>query len=130
LADAPLLDEHGDDLRAAGTRADAYAPRTDGERIEASDSGAVPTDSPLAGVTVLELGALFAAPYGATLLTDLGARVWKVEPIAGDPIRTMVPFPEAGGTKVMQGKESIAVDVRTDEGREIVVSDQEFRGGR
>jgi crotonobetainyl-CoA:carnitine CoA-transferase CaiB-like acyl-CoA transferase len=137
LAGAPLLDEHGDQLRAASTRADANQPSTNGDTVEAPDAAAMPTDFPLAGVTVLELGALFAAPYGATLLTDLGARVWKVEPIAGDPIRTMVPFPEAGGAKVMQGKESIAVDLGTNEGREIVhelarradVVLQSFRGG-
>src|SRR5262245_30334358 len=38
---------------------------------------------PLDGVTVLEFAGLFAAPFGTTLLTDLGARVIHVEPIAG-----------------------------------------------
>lgn len=75
---------------------------------------------PLAGVTVLEFGTMFAAPYGATLLTDLGARVIKVESPEGDEIRRLVAFPEAGGSKVLEGKESIAVDISTPEGREIV----------
>ena len=70
-----------------------------------------PATCPLAGVTVLELAVLYAAPFGATLLADLGARVIKVEPLDGDPIRTIVPFPEAGGAKVMQGKESVCVDL-------------------
>jgi crotonobetainyl-CoA:carnitine CoA-transferase CaiB-like acyl-CoA transferase len=79
-----------------------------------------PDGLPLAGVTVLELAVLFAAPYGATLLTDLGARVIKVEQLSGDPVRNMTGFPEVGGAKATQGKESIAVDISTPEGREIV----------
>ncbi len=83
--------------------------------------GAVPQGLPLEGVTILELAVLYAAPYATTLLTDLGARVIKVESFAGDPIRMMVGFPEAAGAKVMQGKESICVDTTTAEGVEIVL---------
>lgn len=75
---------------------------------------------PLAGITVLELGTYYAAPYGATLLTDLGARVIKIEQLDGDPIRHIIPFPEVGAAKVLQGKESVAVDIHTGEGRAIV----------
>ncbi|ETB35554.1 CoA transferase [Mycobacterium avium subsp. hominissuis 10-5606] len=79
-----------------------------------------PVDTPLAGVTVLEFGSMFAGPYGATLLTDLGARVIKVEPLTGDNIRNLVAFPEAGGAKVLQGKESVAIDFTKPEGLELV----------
>jgi crotonobetainyl-CoA:carnitine CoA-transferase CaiB-like acyl-CoA transferase len=100
-----------------------HQPRT--SRDQASESPPVvgadaPDDLPLAGVTVLELAVLYAAPFGATLLADLGARVIKVESLDGDPIRTIVPFPEAGGAKVMQGKESVCVDLSTPEGLAIV----------
>jgi crotonobetainyl-CoA:carnitine CoA-transferase CaiB-like acyl-CoA transferase len=78
------------------------------------------TGLPLDGVTVLEMAVQFAAPYAATVLTDLGARVIKVEQLGGDPIRTMMPFPESGGAKVMQGKESVCVDIGSPEGAEIV----------
>jgi crotonobetainyl-CoA:carnitine CoA-transferase CaiB-like acyl-CoA transferase len=77
---------------------------------------------PLRGVTILELGTFFAAPYGATLLTDLGARVIKIEPLEGDPMRMIASFPEAGAAKVLQGKESLAVDIATPEGREVVIA--------
>ena len=60
------------------------------------------------------------APHGTTMLTDLGARVIKVEPLAGDRIRMILPFPESGGLKVMQGKESIAVDLTTDDGVALI----------
>jgi crotonobetainyl-CoA:carnitine CoA-transferase CaiB-like acyl-CoA transferase len=77
--------------------------------------------APLAGVTVLELAIQYAAPFATTLLADLGARVIKVEPLGGDPIRGQVPwFPEVGGGKVMQGKDSIAIDLGTAEGQQIV----------
>ncbi len=74
----------------------------------------------LDGVTILDLCVWYAAPYATALLTDLGARVIHVEPLEGDPIRVAAGFPEAGGLKVMQGKESIAIDLRTPEGRDIV----------
>ena len=82
--------------------------------------GAVSQRYPLAGVTVLELGAMYAGPYGATLLADLGARVIKIEPLEGDLIRRLMAFPEAGGAKVLQGKESIAVDLSTPGGMEVL----------
>jgi crotonobetainyl-CoA:carnitine CoA-transferase CaiB-like acyl-CoA transferase len=75
---------------------------------------------PLEGVTILELAVLYAAPYGATLLTDLGARVIKIEQLEGDPARPMAGFPEAGAAKSTQGKESVAVNIATPEGVEIV----------
>lgn len=108
LRRAPRLGEHTDDIFASLDRP-ATAPYASG----------VPT-LPLQGVTILEFGTMFAAPYGATLLTDLGARVIKVEPLDGDNIRNLVAFPEAGGAKVMQGKESVALDLTTPEGLEIV----------
>jgi crotonobetainyl-CoA:carnitine CoA-transferase CaiB-like acyl-CoA transferase len=124
-SDAPRPGEHTDEVRDYGRRTTTVAP------------GAPRRDPPLAGVTVLELATFYAAPYGATLLCDLGARVIKVEPLDGDPVRHILPFPEVGGIKVLQGKESVAVDVTTDAGREIVVelarrSDavlQSFRAG-
>jgi crotonobetainyl-CoA:carnitine CoA-transferase CaiB-like acyl-CoA transferase len=75
---------------------------------------------PLDGVTILELAVIYAAPYGAALLTDLGARVIKIEPLTGDPGRNLAGFPEAGAAKSTQGKESVALDISTPQGVEIV----------
>ncbi len=71
-------------------------------------------------MTIVELGTFYAAPFGSTILTDYGARVIKIEQLDGDPMRSIMPFPEAGGIKVLQGKESVAVDMASDAGREIV----------
>jgi len=110
---APWVGEHADEVRRLAASPAREAP---GGRV----SGPAPRGCPLAGVTVLELGGMFAAPFGATLLADLGARVIKIEPPGGDTIRDVMAFPEAGGGKVLQGKESIALDIRTPEGLAIV----------
>jgi crotonobetainyl-CoA:carnitine CoA-transferase CaiB-like acyl-CoA transferase len=85
-----------------------------------SPLGPPPSGPPLDGVTVLELGTFYAGPYGATLLTELGARVIKLELLEGDPMRWITGFPEVGGVKVLAGKESVTVDIQKPEGRQIV----------
>lgn len=61
---------------------------------------------PLTGVTVLEFGSMFAGPYGATLLADLGARVIKVEPLEGDNIRNLVAFPRRAAQKCCRARKA------------------------
>jgi crotonobetainyl-CoA:carnitine CoA-transferase CaiB-like acyl-CoA transferase len=102
---APALDAHGELPRA---------------RVVEKTPDGPERSMPLEGITILELAVLYAAPFGSTLLTDLGARVIKVEAPEGDPIRPMMPFPEVAGVKVMQGKESICIDLGTPEGLELV----------
>lgn len=116
LRRAPMRDEQAAQIRAAISGVGAGA--TSEHRASTEPA---PGRLPLAGVTVLELGAFFAAPYGATILTDLGARVIKIEPLAGDPMRNLLAFPETAGAKVLQGKDSVAVDISTTEGRQIVL---------
>lgn len=72
---------------------------------------------PLAGLTVLDFSNWFPGPYCTRLLSDLGARVIKVErTIGGDPERKM-----AGKFNVINaGKQSIALDLSTSQGQEIV----------
>lgn len=75
---------------------------------------------PLAGVTVVELAWFYAAPFGTALLTDLGARVIKVENVTGDPHRSQSGPSEYAGVKALQGKESVAVDTNTPEGSAVL----------
>lgn len=113
---APRLDEHGAEVRSLAVAPDAVASASGAAPVP----GAAPARLPLEGVTVVEFGLMYAAPFGTTLLTDLGARVIKIESLEGDGIRNILPFPGAGGMKVMQGKESIAVDLGSPEGKKII----------
>ncbi|MGY1773717.1 CaiB/BaiF CoA transferase family protein [Blastococcus sp. SYSU D00813] len=97
---------------------------------------------PLAGVTVLELGTMYAAPTAGRMLRDFGARVVKVEdPRSGDFARQWTPQHEGmsiGFARLNSGKESIGIDLRRPEGRDLVrrlaarvdVVVESFRPGR
>jgi crotonobetainyl-CoA:carnitine CoA-transferase CaiB-like acyl-CoA transferase len=81
-------------------------------------SEAPDTRAPLRNVTVVELATIIAAPLAASFLADLGARVIKVETPGGDPYRNMAAG--FGAIRCNQGKESIGVDLKAEEGRAIV----------
>ena len=69
----------------------------------------------LQGLKVLDFGLYFAGPYASRLLADLGADVIKLEALDGDTLRpTTKPFNAAA-----RGKRSIAVDLKSDAGREV-----------
>jgi crotonobetainyl-CoA:carnitine CoA-transferase CaiB-like acyl-CoA transferase len=109
---APELGEHTQAVLASlnGARA----------RQRPRQVGAAPLPKhALDGVTIVELGLFYASPFGLTLLADLGARVIKLEPLRGDDIRRAMPIPETGAVKVLQGKESVAVDIEKAEGQAI-----------
>jgi crotonobetainyl-CoA:carnitine CoA-transferase CaiB-like acyl-CoA transferase len=107
----PQLNQHGAELR---NRASAPVKQTSGATRAL-------TGLPLEGITIVELGSFYAAPFGLCLLADLGARVIKVEPLEGDPIRFQLPFPELAGVKVTQGKQGIAVDIGNPVGHAVVM---------
>ncbi|MCY3883859.1 MAG: CoA transferase [Gammaproteobacteria bacterium] len=72
---------------------------------------------PLEGVTIVESATIIAAPLGASTLSDLGARVIKIEPLTGDPFRGMMRA--LGASKCNVGKESICIDLKSHEGQAI-----------
>lgn len=81
----------------------------------------------LAGVRVIEIGTFISAPFAASLLGDFGADVIKIElPGEGDPMRTLgSAFPPHGNSSywwssIGRNKRSLALDVRTPEGRDIL----------
>ncbi len=102
---APRVGEHNDELLAKPpTPATAPAP-----------SGGPAPKRPFDGVTILDFSTWLAAPLGTALLADLGARVIKVESLAGDEFRTRTK----GRSKTFHGKESLSIDLRRKEGRDI-----------
>ena len=70
---------------------------------------------PLDGVRVVDLTSYIAGSYAAMQLADLGAAVIKVEALEGDSFRELPGF--FGWNR---GKRSLAVNLKTPEGREIV----------
>ena len=59
-------------------------------RARRGRAGSAPDGRALGDVTLLEIGTFFAAPFVGTVLRELGARVLKVEPIDGEPMRTLL----------------------------------------
>ena len=78
---------------------------------------------PLEGVKILDLTSMVSGPMGAMILADQGAEVIKVEPLAGDQLRHMAathngvnaPFYSCN-----RGKKSLAIDLKSKEGKEIL----------
>ena len=100
---------------------------------ERPDSRRTSADTrPLAGIRILELGRLYAAPFAVQVLADMGADVIKVErPGQGDDFRHYAPqkvrgvdgrecIESAGYRSVNRNKRSITVDIRQAEGQQIV----------
>jgi CoA:oxalate CoA-transferase len=71
---------------------------------------------PLHGITIVDLTRVLAGPYCTMVLSDLGARVIKVErPGVGDEARYVGPFigdVSAYFASLNRGKESVALDLR------------------
>lgn len=74
-------------------------------------------------ITVMDLSQGLSGPFCSMLLGDLGARVIKIEPLAGDWARELEPR-QGDASAVFQAlnrnKESIALDVSTPDGREML----------
>jgi alpha-methylacyl-CoA racemase len=74
---------------------------------------------PLAGVRIVEMSALGPAPYGVMLLGDLGADVVRIDRASNGEVT--VGF-EATMVGLSRNRRSIAVDLKSPEGREVVLS--------
>ncbi len=109
---APRLGEHTEAVLSSLTKG---SPRA---RVEsAGANGAqVELEHPLAGMLVLDFSTWLAAPIGPSFLADMGARVIKIEPPNGDEFRPL----SNGRGRTFQGKEILAVDLKTEEGRRII----------
>lgn len=88
-------------------------------------------DKPLADVRVLEMGRMYAAPWAAMLMADMGAEVVKIEsPGGGDMVRSIDhgrvrdaagnPGDSGRFAAINRNKKSITVDITTSEGQDLV----------
>ena len=134
---APLLNEHGDEIRAQLSS----TPKTE---VPPAGSPRLPLD----GIRVLDLCVVWAGPFATLLLGDLGAEVLKAEnphvmqPMTrgtlAHPSKELINrlAPAAGGypendpgprpwnynptfVQLYRNKKSFTVDLRTEEGRDL-----------
>lgn len=79
---------------------------------------------PLSGIVVLDFTWALAGPYGVMVLSDLGAEVWKIEAMhANEKRRAAGPYVHDVSTyffSVNRGKQSIMLDLKAPEAKEIV----------
>lgn len=104
------------------SRSSDTAPNHDHAKISGAISGGS-GGGPLAGLKVLEIGHLIAAPFCGFLLAYYGADVIKVEsPLKGDPLRAWREIDTDGVSpwfrSLARNKRSVTIDLRREEGRE------------
>ena len=79
---------------------------------------------PLRGVRIVDLTIALSGPWAIGLLADQGAQVIKVEPPGIGDIGRWVGVARGGVSAMAQfanrGKRALCVNLRTEEGREIV----------
>ena len=76
---------------------------------------------PLEGIRVVEFVHVVMGPSCGLVLADLGAEVIKVEPLDGDHTRKLTASGAGFFPTFNRNKKSIAVDLKSQEGQEIVL---------
>jgi crotonobetainyl-CoA:carnitine CoA-transferase CaiB-like acyl-CoA transferase len=81
-----------------------------------------PRTGPLSSIRVLDAATFLAAPYAASLLSEYGAEVIKVEQPSGDSMRKIPPL--RGDVSVWwkviaRNRQSVALDLNTEDGRAV-----------
>ena len=84
------------------------------------------TVRPLEGLQVVECASFVAGPTAGLALSRLGADVVRIDPLGGANDHKRWPVAPSGDSyywaALNRGKRSVAVDMRSDEGRELVVA--------
>ena len=105
---APTVGQHNEEIRAA-LGANRRQPSLPG------GGAGRPLPHALRGIRVLDFASYFATPYGAKILSDLGADVIQIESPGGDQMRALPnPFEAA-----QRGKRNIVLNLKSEEGRAI-----------
>lgn len=71
---------------------------------------------PFSGLKVIDCASFVAGPAAATILSDFGADVIKVEPLEGDPYRYLVPDGSYPWDLDSRNKRSLALDLKHPDG--------------
>jgi len=84
-------------------------------------------NKPLAGIRIIDLTHMLSGPYGAMILSDMGADTIKVEPLQGEGTRKLLasdPKNSLDGfgayyITLNRNKRSVAIDLKTEEGKQV-----------
>ena len=74
----------------------------------------------LSGITVIDLTQFLPGPMMTVIMADHGARVIKIEPPGGEPVRSQAPFENGQSvwfTQLNRGKESRQLDLKSEAGK-------------
>ncbi len=74
----------------------------------------------LSGITVIDLTQFLPGPMMTVMMADQGARVIKIEPQGGEPVRVQAPFENGQSVwfaNLNRGKESRVLDLKSEEGK-------------
>ncbi|MDQ8731050.1 CoA transferase [Bradyrhizobium sp. LHD-71] len=79
------------------------------------------------GLKVIDCASYIAAPAAATVLSDFGAEIIKIEPLTGDPYRIPGQPPVGARSPVnpnwlmdSRNKKSLAINIASDSGRDVL----------
>lgn len=73
---------------------------------------------PLAGYKIVEMGGIGPGPMCAMLLADLGADIIRIDRLVDAGLGSQ---PSSRNSLMMRSRRSVAVDTKTDDGREVVL---------
>ena len=76
---------------------------------------------PLSGITVVEMAGIGPSPFAGMMLADLGATVIRVDRLVGGMLSSLSVLPAGRADVVSRGRRSIAVDLKSHEGVELVL---------
>ena len=113
---APRIGQHTDEVLSSM----CPSPSVEGGRIALTphSSPLTPPNHPLEGVTVLDMSTVIAGPLAGSLLAEMGARVIRIETLAGDWMRGH--YNGLASNRTMAGTEGLSIDLKTSEGRDIL----------
>ena len=77
----------------------------------------------LSGITVIDLSQFLPGPAVTVMMADHGARVIKIEPPGGEPVRAMAPFENGQSvwfSNLNRGKHSRVLDLKSDSGKQAL----------
>ena len=106
---APHIGQHTDEVLARLGDASAHS---------SNGNGAAAPAHPLEGVTVLDMSTVIAGPLAGSLLAELGARVIRIETLAGDWMRGH--YNGLASNRTMAGTEGLSINLKTREGQDIL----------